>query len=477
MGKRLSVFAVLLTFILSGCVPAAHMKQSPSAARFSAPSPLPVSTKFPFYRIVAQYNPDTHRIRGSAAITWKHPGPNSLNEVVFRLFPNGKNGKLEIEKVLVLNKPASFSTGGTVLTVSLPRPLSADETVSLQIEFSTQLPAGNGTLAYDRDVVALGNWYPQLAPFQKGGWYLPPFTTVGDPYVTETADYQVELTFPEGWNAASSAGEGILLSKQDGWQTMHFAANGIRDFAFSLSPSYGMFQLRAGDTLVNSYYLSRNLSGGTQAANYAAAALLVFEQLFGPYPLSSLSVAESTNWTGGMEYPGVVFIGQPLYLNPSMLEQYVVHEVAHQWWYGVVGNDQYAEPWLDEALAQYSVVLYYEKEYGPEFGQKVLAGMASRYREFAGRGGKLFISGNLSFYEHHPDWYTIAVYYRGPLFIAELRKTLDDERFFAVLRQYVQEYGHKIAAGENFLQLVGRAAGKDLSPLYATYLGESYTGR
>ena len=87
-----------------------------------------------------------------------------------------------------------------------------------------------------------------------------------------------------------------------------------------------------------------------------------FNNLFGEYPYDTYSVIASDFYIGGMEYPTLVMIDQSLYNEKDkfLLEYVIAHETAHQWWYSVIGNDEISEPWLDEALTEYSTILYFE---------------------------------------------------------------------------------------------------------------------
>ncbi len=101
-------------------------------------------------------------------------------------------------------------------------------------------------------------------------------------------------------------------------------------------------------------------------------ALTLYSRLFGPYPYQELDVVETPARAGGIEYPTLVVISDRLYTGHPRLEWVVAHEVAHQWWYGMVGSDQVDEPWLDEALTQYTTLLYHEFLYGPDTAAGIL---------------------------------------------------------------------------------------------------------
>src|SRR5690606_29132021 len=109
------------------------------------------------------------------------------------------------------------------------------------------------------------------------------------------------------------------------------------------------------------YYLDGGLNGAQAALNYATGSLAEFNRMFGEYPYRELDVLAMPTTGFGMEYPGVIAIANRFYGEAGgAFAEAVVHEIAHQWWYNLVGNDQPDIPWLDESLANYSYYLYFE---------------------------------------------------------------------------------------------------------------------
>ena len=143
-----------------------------------------------------------------------------------------------------------------------------------------------------------------------------------------------------------------------------------------------------GDTRVNSYALPGEEKAQAIALDAAAKGIGIFGKRFGPYPYSEFDVAATPMLALGIEYPGAVGISQRIYepdYKPgsgpasAVVEGTVAHELAHQWFYNLVGNDQVDQPWLDEALAQYSVWLYFVDRYGPAAGEPWKANWGARW--------------------------------------------------------------------------------------------------
>ena len=172
-----------------------------------------------------------------------------------------------------------------------------------------------------------------------------------------------------------------------------------------------------------------------------------------------------------VEYPGLIVIAQRLYAGSSSSEWVVAHEVAHQWWYNVVGNDQVDEPWLDEALTQYATVLYFEDRYGKAAAASALqAGIQDRWEGAREAGRDRPVVGPVAGFA--PEDYGPIVYGKGPLFFHHLREEVGDVPFDHILRSYFEEYRYKIATGESFLAVAERFSSRDVDALYRQWILE-----
>ena len=139
---------------------------------------------------------------------------------------------------------------------------------------------------------------------------------------------------------------------------------------------------------VNSYFLPGDEEGGRKALDWAAEALTIYQREFGAYPYRELDIVETATTAGGIEYPGLVVVASRLYSDPkrqTFFESATVHEVAHQWWYNVVGNDQVNHPWLDEALTQYATYRYFQGAYGDAGGQGFIDSLNGRWTRWTGK--------------------------------------------------------------------------------------------
>jgi len=239
-----------------------------------------------------------------------------------------------------------------------------------------------------------------------------------------------------------------------------------RNITFSVSDQYTLLKKVTNGVTVKGYVFEGDEVSGQAAVDYTANAIQLFSELFGvPYPRQTLSVVES-DFQDGMEYDGLYYLSDFYFKNyDGTFQNYLallsVHETSHQWWFGVVGNDQALEPWLDESLATYSEYLYIER-YAPE-----LANWWWQYRvAYYKPSGRV----NLTIYDQSDvRSYINAVYLQGAIFLDQLRQELGDEAFFTGMQSYANIFNHKIANWEDFIQFLVPAPTEAVNTIIAEY--------
>jgi transcriptional regulator with XRE-family HTH domain len=441
------------------------------------PPPTPTVTPLPVFEGTA-YSMDVylnyaeHRVLVQEQIDYTNATSETLSDLLLNVHPNHSRGTFELNEIQVdmrgeLVEP-EYSSLDVTLRVDLPRDLKPNEHVTLYLDFALDLPKispdaefVSASFGYSKQAVSLGHWYPILAPYRgEKGWYGQTYFEIGDPYVAEVADYSVTITATEG---VVVAGTGQETREGNRW---HYEAKQARFFALAASEKYLVSTAQAGDVAIHSYYFPENQDAGEVALETAAQALELFTELYGPYPYASYRVCE-TEFAGGMEFSGLTFLGSAFYdgydgTTRTPLIPLTAHEVSHQWFYGLVGNDQVTQPWLDEAPAEYSAFLYYERvlpddtewwwTYAVE--QWVPTGRVDSY-----------------IFEFRDDSrpYYDAVYRRGAQFMHDLRQTMGDPAFFAFLQEYQRRYAYHLVTSRDFFALVQEFTTADLVPLQEEY--------
>jgi hypothetical protein len=444
----------------------------------------------PRYQINLEVDYDQLTFTGQQVLDFTNLEDIPLDVLNFRLIPNGRkaygDGELNVSQVtLDGNKlETRLLQQDTVLQVSLPEPLAPLETVQFDFQFDGRVPrdygadqSGYGVYNYTDGVLAMANWYPILAVYDEYGWNLDMPSAIGDSVYSETAYYDVTIAAPEDLIIAAT-GKEIDAGQTDHDGKRRFISGPVRDFFLIMSPDFEVDSQVVDGTQVNSYYLPGHKDAGAQALEIASDSLGIFNERFGAYPYRELDVIDGPMLNAaGVEFPGIVMVASNLYDNPDQPTFTVAtaHEVAHQWWYNVVGNDVFADPWLDEALTTYSSSLYYEFTGNGFALRSMLDNWEKRVSEAASSGLDESINRPLNYFERpgHERGYGVTVYTKGALFFAALRKEIGDQAFFAALQDYYQRYQYQVARPQDLLDAFERSANRQLDDFYQSWITSS----
>jgi aminopeptidase N len=242
----------------------------------------------------------------------------------------------------------------------------------------------------------------------------------------------------------------------------------MRDFDITASPALQKASKTYDGVIVNSYYLPADAADGKQVLDWAGKAVEVYQKRIGAYPFTELDVVETPTTAGGIEYPGLVVISNKLYHDPEQsraLEFAVVHEVAHQWFYSLVGDDQVNTPWMDEALVQMVALLYEQDVNGAQAADFIRQRVfQSGYDRAKQQNEDMPIGLAVSAYTDRQ--YGEIVYGKGPLFFDALREKIGDAKFNQFLSTYFQRYKYKNARPQDLLQVMTEVGGSEVEPLY-----------
>jgi aminopeptidase N len=292
--------------------------------------------------------------------------------------------------------------------------------------------------------------------------------TEGDAIVSRVAGYRVTIQAPLGWRVAATGSQVSASSRPDG-QTLVFAASPVREFTLVASPNFSVEKTRLGEVTLVDWSLPDTTAEGRHKLNIAVDAMQVYNRVFGQYPYRELDIVSvPLQYASGVEFPGLVLIQNRL--APSgeeytFLNNVIAHEVAHQWWYGVVGNDNLDSPWMDEGLATFSELLYTQAEF-PEVFQQNLAIDVSAVSGFEASRGEAAIGQPLENFQGQSDAYAIIVYLKGALFFQELRDRLGEDTFQKSLKLYYRQNRFDQAEPEELLAAFEEACACDLSDLF-----------
>jgi aminopeptidase N len=399
-----------------------------------------------------------------------------LNEVVFRLYPNlpQYGGRLNVNEVWVDGEhgTAELRSAATSLVVLLAQPLppGAGTTVSMTFDIYIPQPSTDYVLfGHSQGIWSLPDAYPLLAAHDGSAWHEDVAPPHGDAVYADAALYDVTLRLPPELILATT---GSVLSQEmvdSGQSVYHVVGGPLREFAWLASSVFEVIEDSAFDVGVRSFFLPGDRSAGQAALSTAAAALRTYNQAYGPYPFPELIIVEAPLGIYGMEYPGMNLIGVDLYRSQGMeLEIRVAHEVAHQWWYSQVGNDQVNTPWLDEGLTEYSTAEYYRQVYGQARANTVInQRWLVPYQAAVEDGWDAAV--NQPSAAFGPE-YEVIVYAKAALFFDALQREVGDDTYRAILQEYLSRYRWRVATPDSFLKVAEQISGQDLSLLYDQWI-------
>jgi aminopeptidase N len=364
----------------------------------------------------------------------------------------------------------------TALRVPLTKPLAPGASVDVHLDFTVTIPRNSkqhyADFTADDNAVTMPSVYPLIPAYDAQGWHIEVPPPYGDLVYADVSLYAVTMTVPATMTVIASGSTIDTRDNGNGTTTWWMVGAPMRDFDLNVTDRLQKVSAVVGETTVNSYYEAADAEGGRNTLKYATDALRVFQDRFGAYPYRELDVIETSTTAGGIEYPGVVVIGRNLYSNPrqrDFFEFATAHEVSHQWWYGMVGNDQVNAPWVDESLAQYSTLIYYEDARGASAAQTILKNVfLDVYHHAKSTGRDAAVNQPVSAF-NEPD-YGAIVYGKGPLFYDALRKKMGNALFFKFLRMYFEQNRYRIATPEDILKVAEITCGCKLHDEYLQWI-------
>jgi hypothetical protein len=413
------------------------------------------------YEVSFDVDVEENVISGTQHIIYYNREDAALESLYLTLYPNAFDDEATAPLIAPasVSYPSGFDPGSievevrgrtyevvddTFLRIDLEEPLDIGDSIEFTLDVEIDVPHLTHRFGHHDGIIYVGNAIPLVCPFEGGRWVRHPYTARGDPFYSETAHWDVTITVPKGWTVAAT---GSLVEETDdiSMNTVRFTAHDTRDFAFSCSERYLVTSVEHGSTTIHSYYLPGHEEGGVRACEVAREAIGVFEQRFGPYPYDTFSIAETHLGAAGMEYPHLIFVDSGYYGSPNdmIFDVIIAHEVAHQWWYGVVGNDQVRHSFIDESLAQFSTLTFFESR-GEEVATTYYENYLRRsYDRARTEGLSDVIDRSLEGYGSDYE-YMVMVYWKGPLVLDMLRWLVGDEGFYDTLSDIYEAYAFDI---------------------------------
>ncbi len=451
-----------------------------------------VPPDLPVYEIAATFEPqetqsDRAAVSGQLSLDYTNTTSAPLDVLPLRLYANGPDEENDAQTVsdVVVNGQAVqpvLSVDDSVLTIPFAEPLAEDATVMIGMAFTTVLPVDSrdhyGILGVDSETGtwAMAHWYPIVAGRDpERGWVLDPPSENGDPIFSTTALYDVSLTADADWRLVTTGVEtGEPAAGSGGVSTRRFLSGPVRDFTIVADNDLQVATREVDGITINSWFQPGQQRVGDAVLTYAAQSVTVMQSVLGPYPYLELDlVPVELSGAAGVEFPQLIYVGAGYYTDrqslqaPNSLDFTVAHEVIHQWFYALVGNNQYDYAYIDEGLTNYLTAgVYIRQQYGGAAAGAAVERYLREPFEAAVRAGEDQIVERPTDDFESGRGYVLAAYSKAPLGFEAIREEIGDEAFFAALQAYVAEFRFRLATPDDLQAAFEEASGEDLNALW-----------
>lgn len=504
----------------------------PLAAPYELP-PLPErSPRSANYTIEARLDPATHTIDGSLVLQWRNTSDQALSSFPFHLYwnafrnnlstlargegrraprlnreptPERDYGYTDVRSIWRLGEQDEDLTPSlrfvhpdddnaddrTVMEVKSTKPVPPGATVRFRIEWASRIPHGRvGRAGWVHDYHFIVQWFPKIGVFGKGKWNCHQFHPWSE-FFADYGVYDVRITLPPGHVVGATGALKEQKGNADGSETFRFFQEDVHDFAWTASkrflerkarfddPGYPPVEIRLLVQPEHARLADRYIDATRIALRYYGA-------WSAPYPYPQITVVDPA-WnsaSGGMEYP-TLFTGGANLWAPSMLmspEGVTIHEAGHQFWYGLVGNNEFEEAWLDEGFNTYHTSKVKFLALGPSgwgrryFGPEGSRGSRTGWPVVApgvliGRGegnvsglrrtGETDVMARRSWEYQNADSYGLNSYGKPALTLQTLEALVGDETMTRILRTYARRFRFAHPTTEDFIATVHEVTGKD----------------
>ena len=515
---------------------AAALLAAPAIVR-AADDEVALSPRIANYEMDVRLDVESKLLHATQVLTWHNKTNTSTGELRYHLYYNGwrndrsswfRGGRgvvddlshvrddewaySQVEKIELLDEDGTVVADLTdaaefiapddgnpddrsVLAVALPSPIGPGATARVRLRFTAKVPRTFARTGFRGDYFFLAQWFPKIGVFEapRGGraeWNCHQF--IQTEFYADFGNYDVRLTVPAGWVVGATGRETERQENGDGTVTHRYVQADVHDFAWTTSPHFAVYERRfEHDALpdVDMRLLLMPDHAEMKARYFAAteAALKYYGQWWGPYPYDHVTVVDPAykSRTGGMEYP-TLFTGGTRWISPRLRrspEGVTVHEAGHQFFYGIMANNEYEHAWLDEGFNTYSTTRVmqtafpehaYTKRYFDDFisipfPDIVTADRTDGADKYPGVESELKRDSmrHLS-WKTGPYGYRINAYDKPAMMLRSLENFLGWQLFQQVVSTYFARHAFKHPRPEDFFAVAEHITGLELDWFFAS---------
>ncbi|OMD62169.1 EnpEP protein [Paenibacillus odorifer] len=495
----------------SGTAPAAVPQQVlPESAPVPAEEAL--SQRVVEYHIDVQLVPDTETLKASETVTWTHPGVKPVSDLYFHMYPNAfassdttfmkesggtlrgdsmpengfgnmtltdlrtTEGTSLMQRVQYVQPDDGNINDKTLLKVHLPQPVNGGESVTLKLQYEVQLPKIFARMGASGNFVMAGQWFPKLSVYEpKGtrgvkeeGWDLHQYHGTSEFY-SDFGIFNVTIAVPSNYTVAATGFPVKNAKLKQDQKIYQFYADDVHDFAWAASPDFTVAEEAFSTPEVPGVRIKVYLDPlhkdlQERYLQAAKAALTYFSKWYGPYPYSTLSIIvppKEGNGAGGMEYPTLITAFGAADSSPdTSLERTVIHEIGHQYFYGMVASNEFEEAWLDESFTSYAEDRLMEQEYGIKSNLPLQASLVTIPEPL-----------NLETWKYAgADSYSRNVYIRGKLVLKDIERQVGTKAMNNIMSSYARKFRFQHPTTSDFQKVVEKVTKKSWQAYFDDYI-------
>ncbi len=463
------------------------------------------------YRIKVKLVTALNRLEGQESFIYFNNSPDTLDYLYCHLYMNRfwedqvltlKSGYIEVISIKDGNGSSlKYAIDGTVMKVSLINSIAPSDSQSIHIRFNTVLPKSTERFGYSGFHYDVGNWYPVPAVYDQYGWHTDQH--LNGEFYQEWGSYYVEISVPAGFVVGAT---GELLNSEvvpdaiesversydylkwldSTTATYRFNAPHVHDFAWSADPEFILRKSEVNGITIHFLILPHRLEDWESQVEVAKKSIEFFEKKIGPYPYPNITIVNGYITAGGIEYPNLVIISDAI-SNSRSLSATIVHEIAHQWFYGLIANNQTQYGWMDEGITTYFENLAIDYIFGDEdyyihspvgFWGKYFGYWKNNQRQDLLIYLKYIRTGKEEPINTHFDWFQynpyIPYYQKMSLVVSQLRLLLGDSLFWKGIENYYETWKFRHPYPKDLYSTFEKACGKKLDWFFNQWLNTTW---
>jgi len=478
--------------------------------------PQPLSPRIASYTISVTLDAERKVLQGKETLRWRNTSKDRIRELRFHLYLNAfKNSKStfmtesggqlrgdrmeaggwgwidvasmkvrdgeELKSKMEFIHPDDDNTmDQTVFRVPLSKPVLPNQLIVLDIDFTAKLPAVFARTGYNQDFFMVGQWFPKIGVYEPAGmryatqgqWNCHQFHANSEFYA-DYGVYDVDMTVPANYVVGAT---GILENERvngDSTKTCFYHAEDIHDFSWTASPLYKVVEDQWKHVKIRLLIQPDRLKGNAQRyIQSVKAALAFFDEHVGKYPYPNLTIVDP-QWgafgAGGMEYPTLI-TGGSFWAVPDgirLVEVVTIHEFGHQYFYGLVGSNEFEEAWLDEGITQYYETRIMDVTYGVKTSAADFMGFHVGDFEitrsgYTGLSNPRIAPTYANSWDYKAGGYGSMTYDKTATFLTTLQRMIGADVMDEVMKTYFERWKFKHPCSRDFIAVVNEVVHKRL---------------